>query len=248
MIMGGNQPYFMPYIGYWQLINAVDVFIISDDYNYIEGGWIGRNRILENGQSRYFNIEISHATSIKKINELYLSTEKFDKGKKLKQLWNVYRKAPYFDVGYALMEQVFDCKDLNLAYFLENSIRVVCNFLDIKTRFVRSSSIQGNCLLKRENKIFDQCRSVGADCYINAVGGKKLYSFEQFRQHGIRLGFIQTDEIAYKQLWYDFVPNLSIIDVIMFNQKADIQEMLSRYSILWNDGITVEHGTVGSGM
>lgn len=95
MIMGGNQPYFIPYIGYWQLINAVDVFIISDDYNYIEGGWIGRNQILENGQPRYYNIEISHASSNKKINELYISTEKFHKDKKLLQLRNVYRRAPF---------------------------------------------------------------------------------------------------------------------------------------------------------
>lgn len=235
MVMGGNQPYFMPYIGYWQLINAVDIFIISDDYNYIEGGWIGRNRILENGQPRYFNIEISHVTSTKKINELYLSKEKFDRKKKLKQLWNVYKKAPYFEEGYALMEEVFDFEDLNLTEFLENSIRVVCSFLGITTKFIRSSSILNNCNLKKENRIFDQCRYVGADIYINAIGGQKLYTFEQFRQQGITLGFIQTKNIQYKQLWYDFVPNLSIIDILMFNKKSEIEEMLQKYSILWEN-------------
>lgn len=234
MIMGGNQPYFIPYIGYWQLINAVDVFIISDDYNYIEGGWIGRNRILENGQPRFYNIEISHASSNRKINELYLS-EKFDMEKKLMQLRSVYRRAPFFQEGYELMAQIFSFEETNLAGFLENSIKCVCNYLDIKTKFVKSSSIPGNCELKKEYKIYDQCRYVGADTYINAIGGKKLYTFEQFKEQKIQLGFLQTGDIKYKQLWYDFVPNLSIIDVIMFNSKSEIQEMLQKYTILWED-------------
>lgn len=234
MIMGGNQPYFMPYIGYWQLINAVDVFIISDDYNFIEGGWIARNRILENGQPRYFNIEISHVSSNRKINELYISTEKFDKEKKLMQLRNVYRRAPFFNEGYELMQQIFDYEDMNLAVFLENSIEKVCDFLDIKTKFVKSSSILNNCDLKKEERIFDQCRYVGADIYINAIGGQKLYTFEQFKEQGIQLGFIQTGDIRYKQLWYDFVPDLSIIDVIMFNSRDEIKKMLHQYTVLWN--------------
>lgn len=235
MIMGGNQPYFMPYIGYWQLINAVDVFIISDDYNYIEGGWIGRNRILENGQPRFYNIEISHASSNKKINELFLSTEKFDREKKLMQLSKVYRRAPLFDDGFALMKKILECEEMNLAKFLENSIRIVCDYLDIKTEFVKSSSIPDNCKLKREYKIYEQCRYVGADVYINAIGGQKLYTFEQFKEQDIRLGFIQTNAIEYKQLWYDFVPDLSIIDVIMFNPRQEIKKMLQQYTILWGD-------------
>lgn len=233
MIMGGNQPYFMPYIGYWQLINAVDVFIISDDYNYIEGGWIARNRILENGHPRYYNIEISHASSNKNINELYLSMEKFDREKKLMQLRNLYRRAPFFDEGFALMQKIFGCEEMNLAKFLEQSIKDVCDYLEIKTEFVKSSTIPNNCNLKREYKIYDQCRYVGADVYINAIGGQKLYTFEQFKQQDIRLGFIHTEDIQYKQLWYDFVPDLSIIDVIMFNSRQEIKKMLQQYTILW---------------
>lgn len=234
MIMGGNQPYFIPYIGYWQLINAVDVFIISDDYNYIERGWINRNRIIENGQPKYYNIEISHVSSNKKINELYLS-EKFDRKKKLMQIRGAYRKAPYFEAGYALMNQIINFPELNLAGFLENSIRQICDYLEIKTKFVRASSIPNNCNLKREYRIYDQCRYVGADKYINAIGGQNLYTYKQFESQGIQLGFIQSDNIEYKQLWYEFVPNLSIIDVIMFNSKKEIMQMLKQYKILWVD-------------
>lgn len=233
--MGGNQPYFIPYIGYWQLISAVDVFIISDDYNYINGGWINRNRILEKGRPKYFNIEISHASSNKKISDLNISSEIFNKDKKLMQLRNVYRKAPYFDIGYTLMQEIFNYEELNLANFLEYSIKRICGYLEIQTKFVKSSSIPHNCELKKEYKIFDQCKFVGADIYINAIGGQTMYSFDQFEQQGIRLGFLQTNDIEYKQLWYEFVPNLSIIDVIMFNSKVEIKRMLQQYTILWDE-------------
>ena len=236
MVMGGNQPYFLPYIGYWQLINAVDVFILSDDYHYVEGGWVARNRILENGQPRYYNVEISHASSNKRINELYISEEKFNRGKKLMRIKSAYGKAPFFVDGFALIQEILDCKELNLAVFLENSIKKICDYLEIRTKFVKSSAIPHNSDLKREYRIFDQCNYVGADTYINLIGGKELYNYGQFKRHGIRLGFIQRQNICYKQLWHTFIPDMSIIDVIMFNSKADIQTMLQQYTILWEDG------------
>ena len=147
----------------------------------------------------------------------------------------VYRRAPYFKEGYTLLQEIFDYKEYNLADFLENSIKKICYYLEIQTKFVKSSSIPHNCELKKEYKIFDQCKYVGADIYINAIGGQRMYSFDQFRQQGIRLGFIKTNDIKYKQLWYEFVPNLSIIDVIMFNSKAEIKKMLQQYTILWDD-------------
>lgn len=238
MIMAGNQPYFIPYIGYWQLINAVDIFIISDDYNYIDKGWVNRNRILQNGKAAFFNIEIDHATSNKKIDQLFLS-ERMRTDKKLLQIRTVYRKAPYFEEGFALMSKIFECQEKNLADFLEYSIRCVCDYLGIGTKIIRSSSISGNAELKREYRIFDQCRYVGADTYINAIGGRALYGYDQFREEGIKLGFLQTDNITYQQFGQEFVPYLSIIDVIMFNSKEEIHKMLNQYTILWEENTEV---------
>ena len=189
---------------------------------------------MENGEAKYFNIEIAHASSTKRINELYLS-DGFKKEEKLMRLRSAYRKAPYFDAGFALMEKVFSCESRNLAVFLEHSIRCICDYLDIRTKFVRSSEIPDNALLKKEYRIYDQCRYVGADTYINAIGGQKLYNYEQFNEQGIKLGFIKTGDIQYKQLWYDFAPSLSIIDVIMFNSKEEIQNMLNQYTIIWGN-------------
>lgn len=235
MIMGSNQPYFIPYIGYWQLINSVDVFVIEDDYNYIKRGWVNRNQILENGKGNFFNIELSHASQNSKINELFLS-DTFQPQKKLQRLQAAYKKAPFFEDGYALMRQILEYDNINLADFLEHCIRCICDYLGIHTKLIRSSSIPNNSTLKREYRIYDQCKFVGADTYINAIGGQKLYSYQEFRNEGIKLGFIKTGDIQYKQFGPDFIPYLSIIDVIMFNSREAIKDILQQYTILWEEG------------
>lgn len=232
MIMGLNQPYFMPYIGHWQLINAVDVFVIGDDYNFINRGWIHRNRILQNGEAKYFNIEVAHATQNKKINELYLS-DVYDPEKKLKLVRDSYSKAPHFEEGFALMRKILECEERNLACFLEHSIRCVCAYLGITTKLIRSSEIPGNAEFKREYRIYDQCSYVGADTYINAIGGRELYDYDQFRRRNLKLGFIQTGDVRYQQFGREFIPYLSMIDIIMFNSAEEIQQMLKQYTILW---------------
>lgn len=230
MICAGNQPYFIPYIGYWQLINSADVFEISDDYAYINKGWVSKNRILVNGMATDYRIEVSHASSLRLINELMLCD--FSVQKKLKTLEYSYSKAPYFDDGFKVMQDIFSYDDRNLADFLTNSIYRVCDYLDINTNIVKSSSFEGNSKLKREYRIYDMCERLGADTYYNAIGGQALYSYEDFRKHGIKLGFIKTGDIKYKQFKNEFVPNLSIIDVIMFNPKEEIKKMLDNYTIL----------------
>lgn len=234
MVIGGNQPYFIPYIGYWQLINAVDVFVIADDYNYIERGWINRNKILENGKATFFNIEIDHASSNKPINGLQLS-DRFNPAEKIARLRFAYKKAPNFQEGIALMEQVLSFEDKNLAAFLEHSIRCISDYLGVQTQFIRSSDVPNNCALKREYRIYDFCKYVGANTCINAIGGKELYTFEQFREQGIKLGFIHCGNICYKQFSNEFLPSLSIIDVIMFNSKEQICQMLNQYTIEWEE-------------
>ena len=133
------------------------------------------------------------------------------------------------------MRKILECGERNLAYFLEHSIRCVCDYLGITTKLIRSSEIPGNSEFKREYRIYDQCRFVGADTYINAIGGRELYSYEQFHNQGIKLGFIQTGDVQYKQFDNEFIPYLSILDVIMFNSKEEIREMLDQYTVLWEN-------------
>ena len=134
------------------------------------------------------------------------------------------------------MEQILNSEERNLAYFLEQSIRKTCDYLGIATKIVNCSEIPDNDRFKREERIYDMCRKLGADTCINASGGQKLYTFEQFREQGIKLGFIQPQITPYQQFHGEFVPGLSIVDVMMFNSREEIQQMLNAYTVLWEDG------------
>ena len=100
------------------------------------------------------------------------------------------------------------------------------------TKFIYLSDLQGNTTLKAQERTIDICKRLDADQYINAIGGQKLYSKEVFKKHGIKLNFIKTDLVEYRQFHNEFLPNLSIIDIMMFNSKKEIKEMLQKYVLI----------------
>lgn len=235
MKVGIMQPYFIPYIGYWQLINAVDKYIIYDDVNYIKGGWINRNQILLNGKAHYINVQMHEASPNKKINEITINKNKMYINKNLRMIIAAYEKAPYFKEGYELIESIFYNEQNNLAKFITDSIKEVCHYLNITTEILISSEIVKNNLLKGQEKVIDICRSLGGTKYFNAIGGLNLYSYDEFIKYGIKLSFIKSNVIEYKQFDNEFVPNLSILDVIMFNSRNEITGYLKKYSLIENN-------------
>lgn len=232
MKLGIMQPYFFPYIGYWQLINAVDQYVIYDDVNYIKGGWINRNRVLINGEAKYLNLQLDQASPNKKINEINISTNEVAHRKLLNTLQMSYSKAPYFDECFTLVKEIMDYDDVNLGRFLENSIRNVCEYLGMTTNIILSSEVIKNNELKGEDKVLEICKALNADTYYNAIGGQELYSKERFKSWGISLSFLKTNRIEYPQFRNEFLSNLSIIDVMMFNSKEEIKRMLEEYELV----------------
>ncbi|NLY76517.1 MAG: WbqC family protein [Tissierellia bacterium] len=232
MKVGIMQPYFFPYIGYWQLINAVDKYIIYDDVNYIKRGWVNRNRILVNGQARLINLKIHKASQNILINETKILIDPIYNKKLLKTIEHSYKKAPYYNEIFPIIERIILQEDENLARYLEFSIKEICKYLCIDTEIIISSSLNKNNHLKGQEKIIEICKILGADEYYNPIGGKELYSYEDFLNEGIKLNFLQTRTVNYKQFDNDFVPNLSIIDVMMFNSVDEIKKMLHDYEIL----------------
>lgn len=230
MIIAGNQPYFLPYIGFWQLVNAADLFLIGDNYNFIKRGWIQRNRILVGGKPFFLGLEVKHMSSFKKINETEFTD--INVAQKLDTIYYAYCRAPQFEAGFALIKKILNFPERNVAEFLFHSIKAVCQYLEINTKFIRSSEILGNDSFKREYRIYDFCQRLGGDTYINAVGGQDLYHFDDFEKHGVKLKFIHPNIRPYKQFHSEFVPGLSILDVIMFNPLSTIKEMLEDYSFI----------------
>lgn len=223
------QPYFFPYIGYWQLIDAVDEYVIYDDVNFINRGWVNRNKILINGESKYINLLLHKASQNKLINEIELLKDTSIQIKFLSTLKMAYSKAPYFQSAYPIIEQIINLQETNLSKFLLCQIRTIMEYLHIKTKIWISSEMEKDNSLKGCEKIRSICKLLGANHYINAIGGKSLYSKDDFQLDGIELQFLKTKNIIYPQFGLEFLENLSIIDVMMFNSVQKIREMLKMY-------------------
>lgn len=232
MKLGIMQPYFLPYIGYWQLMNAVDTYVIFDDVNYINRGWINRNRILINGKPAYFNIPMRGASQNKLINEIEVNHDEKLIESSLKTVEIAYKRAPYFSSVFPLISSIMTNKKNVLSEFVTESIKTVRDYLGIETELVISSSLKKNNDLKGQDKILEICSILGAAEYYNAIGGQELYSYSRFKEEGIDLKFLKTDRIKYVQFKNEFQENLSILDVMMFNSIDEIRKMLEQYSLI----------------
>lgn len=231
MKLGIMQPYFFPYIGYWQLINAVDKYVVYDDVTYIKGGWISRNNILLNNSKHMLTLPLVSPSSFKKINEIDITKEIKMKEKVIKTIKTAYLKAPYYKDIIPFIERLFD-SNTNIATLNYNAILEINNYLEITTEVLLSSAIEKDNSLKGQDKVLHINKVLGADIYINAIGGKKLYSKDKFEEKNIKLFFLQTGDIKYKQYNDEFISNLSIIDVLMFNDKKKIQDFLNNYTLI----------------
>lgn len=223
------QPYFFPYIGYWQLLNAVDTFVIYDDVNYIKKGFINRNSILLFDKPYRFTLELQKTSQNKQINKIQIGS---NKDKLLKMLVRAYGKAPYFDDVYPILIDILKNNEKNLARFIVYSIIKIAKFLGIETKIIYASEIEKDCSLKGEEKIINIAKRLGASHYINPIGGKEMYNREKFKNENIQLDFLSVETVKYKQFKNEFFPNLSILDIIMFNEKQQLKDMLERYKLI----------------
>lgn len=229
MRLGIMQPYFFPYLGYWQLLANVDKYVVYDDVTYIKGGWINRNNFLINGQKNLLTMQLEKASSYTLIKDIAI---KDDFVKFLKTIEMGYKKAPFFEAIFRLLKDICQCPDKKLGQFLFNSHIKICEYLGIDTELILSSSFEKHTELKGKDKVISICKQLGADEYINAIGGQELYDKKEFAENGIRLNFLQANLREYRQLKNEFVAGLSIIDIMMFNSKEEIKEMLNDFKLV----------------
>lgn len=228
------QPYFLPYIGYFQLIKAVDTFVIYDNIQYTKKGWINRNRFLQNGCDAYFTIPLEKDSDYLNVNERLISPA-FNRIKLLNQIKAAYKKAPNYERTYKLFERVVMNVESNLFSYIYDSLDQVLSELQIKTKIIVSSEINIDHTLKSQDRVIAICKELNADTYINPIGGLEIYSKEEFERKSINLEFIKSKEIIYKQFDNKFVPWLSIIDLMMFNNHDYIQQALSKTGIVFSE-------------
>lgn len=226
------QPYFFPYIGYWQLIQAVDRFVIYDDVNYIKGGWINRNRILINGKPTYVTVPLHLPSPYKRICDTTLQHSVIWRDKLVKMLEMTYRKSPFFSEVFPVVEGLIRYKKENLSDYLVHQLKVLSAFMGINSEFVLTSRSYENNELSGQARLLDICKREGATTYINPQGGQLLYDNEVFWNAGIDLQFIVMRPIPYMQRADVFVPSLSIIDALMEIGPTKIKHHLNGFDLI----------------
>ncbi len=225
------QPYFLPYIGYFQLIEAVDTFVIDDQVQHIKQGWVNRNRYLVNGKDAIFSIALKKGSTYLNIRDRYIA-DSFNRNTILNQLSTAYHKAPYFQETFGVFKQIVNYGEINLGDYIYHSITSICTHIGAATKIVRSKNINYDRSLSSINIIVALCHAFDSKTYINPIGGVKLYSKEWFAEKEIELKFIKSRPITYKQFDNEFVPWLSIIDVLMFNSIEKVRLFLPQYDLL----------------
>lgn len=225
MIIGIMQPYFLPYIGYFQLISAVDVFVAYDNIKYTKKGWINRNRILVNGSDAVISLPLKKDSDALNVVQRHLSKD-FDKNKLLSQIRGAYSRAPHFKETFQLLEEIVGFESLNLFEYILHSLKIICNHLEIQTKIYASSDVPIDHDLKSQDKVIAICDYMKACEYINPIGGAALYDQNAFNSNGIKLRFIKSKSYEYVQFNDAFVPWLSIVDVLMFNSRSQINNVI----------------------
>lgn len=227
-----KQPYFMPYIGYFQVMKYVDTFVFYDDVNYYKGGYINRNYILINNQSNYIIIPTKNASQNLLINEVVLFKHDKMYQNVAKTIFMAYKKAPYFDKVFPIIEGVLTSNSTYLSELAQLSIVEVAKYLNLKTTFlVSSEQFASSRGIEKEKRLINICKEVNAQKYICDIGGKEIYKKENFKKEGIDLQFLIPNLPTYEQFENKFVPSLSIIDILMFNSINTINEMMDNFVI-----------------
>lgn len=227
------QPYFLPYLGYWQLMSCVDTFVVYDDIQFTKKGWIHRNRYLNNGSDQMFSLPLKKDSDYLDVVQRQLAdTWDEEKPRLMRKIAGAYAKAPGFSEGMAIFEACLNADSRNLFEFVLNSIKVIKHRLDIGAELVVSSAIGNTKAHKGQNRVLEICRSLSATEYVNPIGGLGLYQGAAFEGQGIELKFHRIGDVRYDQPGPEFLPHLSILDMLMFVGVSGVKDELANFELL----------------
>lgn len=228
------QPYFFPYIGYWQLMFNCDVWVFFDSGQYNKKSWMSRNRILHSDPGKefqYIGVPIRKHAKGTRIGDVTINNDEKWREKLIGQL-GVYRRmrAPHYAAVMSLVKNVIASDDDSFCRLIVRSAEAVGEYLGQKTDFKRSSELDID-----EGKInaagewaLEISKMLGADEYINPPGGAEIFDENKYISQGIDLMFLEPKLSPYKQSRREYCPGLSIIDVMMFLDPGEIMKMIKR--------------------
>lgn len=222
---GIMQPYLYPYIGYFQMVQKCNKFIYYDDVSFIKKGWINRNRIRSGSSEHIFVTPVTKASQNRKINETFLTSDQLWINKLQKSLdMNYSGSKNYEEVSALVMNTLtkYSVPTNTIADLAIASLESVISYFDLPIIRKRSSMLEKKFENEnRSNRLINISKSQGCTRYINSIGGKKLYSKEEFKEHGIELCFLNAEIREYQQTKAPFIKGLSIIDLLMNCSKDE---------------------------
>lgn len=230
------QPYIFPYLGYFQLVRAVDTFVFFDDVQFKRRSYITRNAILGDDGPMQFSVPVQKGNRDDAINVIRLHQGEYGqwKDKFLKTLTHAYASAPYFEEAFPLVEEVFGYPREHISILVERSINAVWHYLGMEHSFVKSADLDYDRTGNGQEKILSICDRLKAKTYVNAINGRELYEKEDFQKRDIELLFLKPELKDYQQFNDDFTSHLSIIDILMFLDKEEIRNHLDNFELVTN--------------
>jgi hypothetical protein len=221
------QPYFLPYIGYFQLIKSADIFVLADEYQYTKKGWINRNRAILNKRVETFTLAVSSDGDCISEKKLHSPEDNKSLFRKIKQS---YVDAPHSQTINVRLEEILLSEKAYLFPLIEYSIATICEFLAIDTQILRLSDLDNNKELNGIDRVQDIVKNLGGDTYLNPEGGREIYKTDAFNCNGLELEFLEHKPKPYPQLIPGFIDRLSIIDLLyMNNNTEDLHVQLNSY-------------------
>ena len=228
MIVAVMQPYFFPYIGYFQLMHAVDTFVFFDDVQYIDRGWVNRNRIPLGGKAAWLSMPVAHASQKLAIKDREYLIEKGAKPIQQK-IRSAYPK-PSQRAGLALIEDLLFFGEKNVAAYNGNLLQSIATYLGMRCHFTTSSKVLGECSLRGPERIIEVCKILNASDYINPIGGLSLYNSQMFENENIKLSFLRTTATSCTIGGEPI--HFSIIDKLINIDKESIATELPNYELI----------------
>ena len=226
------QPYFLPYIGYFQLMSSVDEFLILDDVNYIQRGWINRNRILLDGKEKYIIKPIRGASQNKRINELQFVDDPVYSENMMRTISYAFRKSFFYPELKGPVRDILLNPEPGVTDYLEYSLKRLCGILGIRVKISRASAYRGQINARGQEGIIELCRILGCDSYYNAIGGIKLYDKKRFSAEGIKLGFVKTNFEKMKTISRSSCLDFSILEIMADHEIDRVKDLLTCFDII----------------
>jgi hypothetical protein len=227
------QPYFLPYVGYFQLMAAVDKFVLLDDVNFINRGWINRNRIIVNGEPYWLTLPLAKASQNRLINEIEIVDDPVWPKKMMRSVELSYRSAPFADEILPLFSEILQEAHGSLSTFLFHQLRRVADYIGIPTRIEQASAIHPKGALTGQRRIVEICAREGASTYINPPGGRDFYDAALFTSTGIELLFLDPNlpALILRHSGGQEGPCLSILDLLMLNPRAAVHRAAGMFRL-----------------